>query len=72
MSVIDYFPSASQSHNRHALPMTNSRPKISPTISPFLFDVSVIDLALAQLLAFLICYADDTTTLVVAAEDICL
>jgi exonuclease III len=37
-------------------------------ISPFLFDVAVIDLALALLVAFVTCYADDTTALVVASN----
>jgi hypothetical protein len=37
-----------------------------------LSDVAVTDPALALLLAFVICYADDTTALVVAADNIML
>jgi hypothetical protein len=37
-------------------------------ISLFLFDISVLDLALALLVAFVICYADDSTALVSSVQ----
>jgi hypothetical protein len=41
-------------------------------ISPFLSDNSVLDLALALLVAFITCYAHDSTALVIAADDCAL